>query len=438
MLAVGDRLIPKTQRPTVFKESSGADAYSTSQASTDSTTGVLAPAYVRVRFFGAIISGSGLTTRVLADQLAFLDPVLNVLDYPSFQAAHDALPASGGTIVVPAGTYDSTTTTAFTGLVVTKSPFALIGEAAGSATALSRIVHDMTNAKDIDAIWLNIVGQALIKNLHIQGSDLELPGTGRGIRWYKAGATAQMRGLTIDNVTVFRSPNWSFEFICDPGAENWVSKLEMLQCTAYDAKSGGSLYLGGNGAGTNNNWFERCEFNGPGFGGYKSLGSCTLNGTTTVTATSLTGVAAGDEVNGLGFPLGTTVVSVNTSSTPNAMVLNHAASFSGTTVLAFYRATGPGTGQLPRGHVHLARTKIRHGGMYRFAHDSPFSKRPTSKPMIQPLNKSEHSIAGVPLGGGRLIEAELMFPENMGKIGEARVCSNYNRLFKWEVWRNVN
>src|SRR6266498_991839 len=127
--------------------------------------------------------------------------MLNVLDFPSFQAAHDALPTAGGTISVPAGTYTSASMpAAFTGLVVTK-PIALIGEPNGPATALSIIIHNMANAQNINAIFLNVFGACALKNLFIQGNGSA--GTGRGVRWYKAGALAQMHGLTIENVTVY-------------------------------------------------------------------------------------------------------------------------------------------------------------------------------------------------------------------------------------------
>lgn len=54
----------------------------------------------------------------------------------------------GGTILVPAGLYSSTTPTAFRGLVVTK-PMTLEGETR-EGNLLSKI-HNVTNAKNIDA-----------------------------------------------------------------------------------------------------------------------------------------------------------------------------------------------------------------------------------------------------------------------------------------------
>jgi hypothetical protein len=114
-------------------------------------------------------------------------------------------------------------------------------------------------------------------------------------------------------VTIEASPNLAFEFVCDGHTDNWVSKLEMIGCTAFNAKSGGSLFLGG--AGTNNNWFERCEFNGPGFGGFYNVLNCavTLN-SKFVTAPSLAvAPVVGDMVFGMGIAVGTSVVSVDTT-----------------------------------------------------------------------------------------------------------------------------
>ena len=283
---------------------------------------------------------------------------VSVLDYPSFQHAHDALPDMGGTIHVPAGWYSSKTVPAFNGLVITK-PTALIGVANGYGCALSFLVHD--GDKDVDAIFLNIAGSCLLENLFITRPDSQTaPGAGRGVRWYKKGAAGRMAGLTINNVVVWRSPNWSFEFVCDGYEQNYVSKLVMIECTAFEAASGGSLRLGG--AGSNNNFFSRCEFNGPGFGRYYDVNGCKVTaGKDAVSASGsspFTGVAPGDEVFGMGIAIGTTVASASASD----LKLSQPAieTPDGATQLAFWREGGadyPGE-PLRRGHVHLARTSI--------------------------------------------------------------------------------
>jgi len=284
---------------------------------------------------------------------------MTVLDHPTFQHAHDALPDIGGIIHVPAGTYSSKTVPAFTGLKVTK-PMALIGVANGQACALSVLVHD--SDKDVDAIFLNVAGSCLLQNLFIMRPDGQTEaGAGRGVRWYQKGAPVYMSGLTLDNVTVWRSPNWSFECVCDGHSEGYVGKLVMSDCTAFEASSGGSLHLGG--AGSNNNFFSRCEFDGPGFGYYFNLNNCLVTlGDSRVQASggsSFGGVAAGDEVFGMGIVAGTTV----SAATSKQITLSQAAietpAENAPTQLSFWRAKLPaGISALPRGHVHLARTSI--------------------------------------------------------------------------------
>jgi hypothetical protein len=278
---------------------------------------------------------------------------LSVLDFPSFQAAHDALPPVGGTIHVPAGRYSSTTVPAFNGMVI-KKPIALIGVANGYGCALSLLMHD--GDKDKDAIFVNLTSGCLLQNLFILRPDSHVePGAGRGVRWYVKGTKSRMAGLTIDNVTVWRSPNWSFEFLCDGFNFNYVSKLVMTDCTAFDASSGGSLHLGG--AGSDNNFFSRCEFNGPGFGWFFNVDYCQVKlGASTVDAPSFAGVAVGDVVTGMGIVVGTTVTAV----TPKRITLSEAAiqDYS-PTQLSFWRAKQPaGVNAMPRGHVHLVRTLI--------------------------------------------------------------------------------
>jgi len=242
-----------------------------------------------------IDQGGGIDTR-LADQVS-------VLDYASFQAAHDALPAAGGIILVPPGTYSKDTLPAFKGLVVTK-PVAMIGVANGQARGLSVLLHDDPNGLDTDSIFLNVYGGCLLQNLYIWRPSAQA-GAGRGVRWYKAGSPAPMVGLTLDNVTVENSPNWSFELLCDgyvtANTSSYISKLVMIDCTAFHAASGGSLSLGG--AGSNNNFFTRCEFDGPGFGYYFNVNNCVVNLNATLVTlaggSSFSAVAQGDEVAGM-------------------------------------------------------------------------------------------------------------------------------------------
>jgi len=373
-LTPGDRLIIISRVPGLYSDSAG-DLPITGNVVTVNSLGY-ARFYTPEASVDYFASGGGLPSTlffqdVQAGWIQAARPTVNVLDFPTFQAAHDALPEGGGTIFVPQGTYDSSSPAgAFTGLVVTKA-VSIVGEASGLQTAISVILHNMSGYKDIDAIYFNIGGGASVRNIALTWpGGTPLAGDGRGIRWYVPGNTVRLAGLTIENVLVHLSPNWSFEFSCDGHDENYVSKLEMTGCSAYEAQSGGSLFLGG--AGTNNNFINRCEFDGPGFGGYHNVIGCSVTqGSSTVTAPNGTafsgtpGVHAGDEVFGMGIAIGTTVTAVNTTANPNTLTLSSHAIQSypntsparGTTVLTFYRAAAA-SGQMLRGHMHLMRTLV--------------------------------------------------------------------------------
>jgi len=356
----GDRLFPGPA-PTLYSDPLGSHALASNVITLDSQgRGFF---YYAGSVYDAALSGSG-TIQYFFDQPSGVNvrPVgeVNVLDYPNFQLAHDALPPAGGKIWVPPGTYTKDTVPAFTGLVVTK-PVAIIGVSNGQASALSVLVHDADD-HDTDSIFLNIAGDCLIKDLFIMRSSSQ-SGKGRGIRWYKSGAAGKLTDLTLDNVTVWRSPNWSFEFLCDGYDANYVGKLVMVDCTAYEAVSGGSLHLGG--AGSNNNYFSRCEFDGPGDGYYFNINGCPVNvANPTVNAPaggSLTGVQPGDAVFGMGIAIGTTVAPMP-PPTASQITLSPAPvetpASAGITTLTFWRKNKPDDSlhPLPRGHVHLVRT----------------------------------------------------------------------------------
>jgi hypothetical protein len=299
--------------------------------------------------------------------------VIDVTSYSTFQAAYDDLPDEGGTIYVPAGTYEFGPNVdpdphppRFKGLEITTKPVVLLGDGSAPAGPLSIIELHEEHFQNADAILITLLGGCVLKNIYLHYPDDMPAGQGRAIKWYVPGAEIGMAGLTLENVAIENSPNLAVECTCDdwPGDDdhdsNYISKLEMVGCTIANSKSGGSLFVGG--AGANNNWFERCEFNGPGFGGFHNVPECSFDANSTlIAAEDFSSVREGDEVRGLGMRVGTTVESVDTASTPNTITIGLAANARidepGTT-FTFYRADGPDEGQLPRGAVHLLRTSI--------------------------------------------------------------------------------
>lgn len=363
-LNVGDRLVVVYRPPALFKDAAGRLPISGNVVTTDARG--YARFYCPEPNVDYLASGGGLSeTLVFQDVEAGWEsstrPTLNVLDFATFQDAHDALPPEGGTIYVPAGSYHSASLrAAFRGLVVTK-PTALVGEANGYGIALSQIRHDMPNAQDTTAIHISIKSGCAVRNLFLRGPGALVPiaGEGRGIRWYVPGENIRMAGLTIENVVVQGSSNYAFEFTCDGHEGNYVSKLEMIGCTAFDSASGGSMFLGG--AGTNNTWFERCEFNGPSRGGFNNLPGCIVNATSLeVSVASFPVVPTpGSLVMGMGIAVGTAVVSVSTSPAPKITLSKLPVQDvpEGTT-LSIVSPDIVEPGQLPLGHVHLMRTVI--------------------------------------------------------------------------------
>jgi hypothetical protein len=244
--------------------------------------------------------------------------------------------------------------------MVTK-PVAIIGVANGQASALSILLHDDPAGLDTDSIFLNIAGGCLLQNLFIMRPQKQV-GKGRGVRWYKNGDAGKMAGVTLDNVTVWQSPSWAFEFLCDGFDANYVSKLVMVDCTAYESASGGSVHLGG--AGSNNNYFSRCEIDGPGEGYYFNINNCPVRGgqqpVNAPSGGSFAGVVAGDEVAGMGIAVGTKVDFVDPSNSLITLSVPAVETplSGGVTTLTFWRHDKPDDSlhPLPRGHVHLMRT----------------------------------------------------------------------------------
>ncbi len=367
VLVAGDRLLVDSRFPTLYADAAGQFPIAGSSVTVDSkgyARFYCAEANVDYIASGGGLSGPLLFTDIEAGWTVATRPTLNVLDYPTFQTAHDALPLEGGTIFVPAGFYSSTSTPcAFRGLVVTK-PLVLVGEAAGFGNSMSQISHNMSNAENIDAILIKRLGGCTIKNLYVLGPAAFVPGvTGRGVRWYVPGVPVVMTGLTIENVILEGTSNLSFEFVCDGHSQNSISGLEMIGCTAFNARSGGSLLLGG--GRTRDIRIERCEFNGRGFGSFRNVTDCAVISGSALVLAPIAGAAGsgqpvvGDVVSGLGIVVGTIVTNVVVFQNTLKLTLSRPAietpSGAGTTTLAFYRAADL-AGSLKRGHVHLEGT----------------------------------------------------------------------------------
>ena len=112
---------------------------------------------------GGLVATAGLSVKSLNTSVIFAD------QYSSIQAAHDALPAAGGTIVVPAGTY--TTSGQSPILEITKSNFRLVGAGRGATIfqwgtlsaglPMYLIAGNASNIHDITIEGIEFTGAAL-------------------------------------------------------------------------------------------------------------------------------------------------------------------------------------------------------------------------------------------------------------------------------------
>ncbi|OGS01549.1 MAG: hypothetical protein A2V88_02680 [Elusimicrobia bacterium RBG_16_66_12] len=201
----------------------------------------------------------------------------NVTAYASFQAAHDALPTLGGTVFVPAhgalGNYSHATVPAFAGsgatpaLTITK-PMILYGE----GRDVAHLRDAGSGAENRDSIFINRSGGVEVRGLTIIGAPAA--GTGNLIHWYKA--ASNMDGLLVEACSLNDAMAWAFKSV--PDATYYTARLRMTDVLfgqsyvgGAQGGSGGSgsgdvLIGGGTATGSNNLWFTRCEFHGPGYG----------------------------------------------------------------------------------------------------------------------------------------------------------------------------
>jgi hypothetical protein len=136
-LSRGDRLVVTSDRPTIYDESSGVHAATGSPTIVANSEGQIA-VYSHEPFVDVIVSGGtpALSDTLLPDVQAGYDeprPHLDIRDYDNNLAlAYAALPSTGGTIYLPAGTYDLAAN-----LSVTKAGTRIVGEHDGCVTIRS-------------------------------------------------------------------------------------------------------------------------------------------------------------------------------------------------------------------------------------------------------------------------------------------------------------
>lgn len=181
--------------------------------------------------------------------------MINAANFATIQAAIDAVPAGGGVVFIPRGTYTPSTVPAFNGITIPANVM-VRGESRHNTTL------SLAGAStSIDAVRLAGIGSNGICDVFIAGQNSA--GTGRGLvvnyddeTFY---AYPEIRNLYIDS-----TPSWGMQV-------NQVSVFGTCDNVVISfAKSGGSLFCDGDGSvgGSTTLRFTNCLFNGPSFGTY--------------------------------------------------------------------------------------------------------------------------------------------------------------------------
>ncbi|HJW75897.1 MAG TPA: hypothetical protein VJ787_09540 [Thermoleophilia bacterium] len=162
------------------------------------------------------------------------DAWINAKDYPTIQAAIDALPAAGGVVIVPPGDYDENTTPAMSALTLPTRTILC-----GSGIHATKLLY---NADAGSAISMQSSNSSL-RDFSIVG-----PGTGsvaKGIVVGKPGET--LSNILLDNVAVVDVPECGLYFMGGevPGGTN------VIQCSVRSshfqgvvATTGANLRIG--------------------------------------------------------------------------------------------------------------------------------------------------------------------------------------------------
>ncbi len=204
VLSVGDRLVPRTNRPTAYADSTGTlEKTDTPDMETD-TQGQIS-FYIPEMRFDYIASGGGITTTLYIDAeggwMRDGMAVVNVRSFPTFQAAIDATSRSiGGTLYIPTGTYSAATIPAVGSLTVTGGlPFKMVGDGINKTT--------INFNDDANADFLTITGPGedfiTISDMTINGAGSA--GSGRCI------VVKSCSALIIKDMWITGFPSWGID-----------------------------------------------------------------------------------------------------------------------------------------------------------------------------------------------------------------------------------
>lgn len=254
---VGERLLPTNDQPTIYSDEIGVTSIANSTKTVDAAGEALF--YCPETLFDYVVSGSGLTSQLVTDSpggwVRGGSTWINAKDYPTIQAAVDAVPSTGGTVYIPAGTYTASTVPAFAGVTLSTAGTVLQGEGWGN-TILST-TSTTAHLVSIDASACRVV------DLSLQGPNSA--GTGYGIYVNPSGADP-LYYTTIERISTDGTASYALyiKAVC--------VMVKVANCVFADSKAGGSVYSSneGNGGSTMLE-FDGCLFAGPSYGANGNL-----------------------------------------------------------------------------------------------------------------------------------------------------------------------
>lgn len=204
-LVNGDRLILINTPPSLYDNDQATGSAQANPIPTDSRGYV--EFYTAETRFDMIVSGTGLTTTVYEDNEGGWQrggvAWVNVKDYPTFQAAINALPYTtgevfGGVLYIPPGMYDNTTTPAVDSMDLTGRSVYVLGDGVGSTW-----VKHLASAST-DLITLDGSDYTRIEGIRFEGKNVD--GSGRCMV-FKNAAYTDVRNCWID-----KFPSYGIDF----------------------------------------------------------------------------------------------------------------------------------------------------------------------------------------------------------------------------------
>jgi hypothetical protein len=257
-IAIGDLLSSRdTARPVAYSDPLGHTSLGSTVTAVAATGRV--GCYLREKRFAYVVSGTVSPARAYPnwEGASFPEtPYYNARDYSTLQAGIDAMAGMGGTLYIPAGVYNATSTPSYTPpltLPDSTIPYHIVGDGANLTTLEA-------NASSADMLLVR-ADHSHVSGLTLIGS--AQTGSGRGIV-VGPGSTRVAGGFSISDCEIYNTASWGLYVIGgDPNNGPFSIQADYQRVRIYGARSNGSIYVG---PGNTTQYFTNCA--AVGFVGY--------------------------------------------------------------------------------------------------------------------------------------------------------------------------